>query len=188
VTVFGAGSRYTGRAFGQPRADGGPIRFEEDKVKTLTLLTSLSAALLVVCAGNAKADTISGTIDSTLTITEDSDLTGDVTCTVSGAPCITINAPNITLRLNGYTMTGLADPQTGCNGSATGNELGILVNSQMFAFIQGPGVVQQSRNSGIQLTTSTGVTVIGVTTSTNCASGRRESVPAQADPERDESA
>jgi hypothetical protein len=125
---------------------------------------------LAVCGG-AYAMDISGTIDSTLTITENSDLVGDVTCTVSGAPCISINAAAITLRLNGYTMTGMADPKMGCNGGGTGNELGILVNSQMFATIQGPGVVQQFRNSGIQLTTSTGVTVIGVTTSTNCASG-----------------
>jgi hypothetical protein len=36
-----------------------------------------------------------------LTITENSQLVGDVTCTVTGAPCITFGAPGIALKLNG---------------------------------------------------------------------------------------
>jgi len=139
--------------------------------KTLTRLTFLLITSLVICAGSAEAAKISGAIDSTLTITEDSDLTGDVTCTVNGAPCLVINAPIVVLRLNAFTITGLGDPQTGCNGAATANELGILVNGQIGVTIQGPGLVQRFRNSGIQLTGSTGVTVRGVTTATNCASG-----------------
>lgn len=133
--------------------------------------TSVLFALVVVCAGNAQAAKISGTIPATLTLTEDSDLVGDVTCTVTGAPCIAIGAPQVTLRLNGFTMTGLGDPQTGCGGAATANEFGILVNAQIGVTIHGPGLVQQFRNTGIQLAASTGVKVTGVTTSTNCASG-----------------
>jgi hypothetical protein len=125
---------------------------------------------LVVPAGITYAADIGGTISSTMTITEDSQLVDDVTCTVTGAACIVIGAP-VTLELNGFTMTGQADPQAGCSGSATGNEFGILVNAQTGATIHGPGLVQQFRATGIQLVQSTGVRVIGVTTSTNCTSG-----------------
>ena len=114
---------------------------------------------------------ITGTISTTLTISEDSVLKGDVTCTVSGSPCIIINAPSVTLDLNGFTMTGQGDPQTGCSGGSTANEFGILVNSQVGVTIHGPGVVQRFRNTGIQIVTSAGTTVHDVTTSTNCASG-----------------
>jgi hypothetical protein len=130
----------------------------------------LLAAGLMFLSTTWGAD-ISGTISGTMTITEDSVLKGDVTCTVTGAPCITINAPSVTLDLNGHTITGQGDPQTGCSGGATANEFGILVNSQPGVTIHGPGVVQRFRNTGIQILTSTGTTVNAVTTSTNCASG-----------------
>src|SRR5579872_5292072 len=126
-----------------------------NKRKTLVCLAGM------FCAGVAQAAKISGTIDNTLTIAEDSDLTGDVTCTVSGAPCIVINAPGVTLRLNAFTVTGLGDPQTGCSGGSTGNEFGILINSQTGVTIQGPGLVQRFRNTGVQLVGSTGGTVTG---------------------------
>jgi hypothetical protein len=128
-------------------------------------------SVFVVCSGVARATDIGGTISTTLTIKDDSQLVDDVTCTVTGAPCIVIGAPNITLELNGFTMTGQADPQSGCGGSATGSEFGILVNAQTGATIHGPGLVQQFRNTGIQLLQSSGVRVIRVTTSTNCTSG-----------------
>ncbi len=88
------------------------------------------------------AKDISGVISSTLTITDNSRLVGDVTCTVTGAPCIVMNAPGILLDLNGYTMTGLGDPQSGCSGSNVANEIGILVNAQPNVTIQGLGIVQ----------------------------------------------
>src|SRR2546425_12333900 len=71
---------------------------------------------LFVCAGSAHARDIGGTISTTLTITEDSQLVDDVTCTVTGAPCIAIGAPRVTLELNGFTMTGLGDSETACGG------------------------------------------------------------------------
>jgi len=124
----------------------------------------------LVCTGTAYAADIGGTISSTRAIMEDSQLVDDVTCTVTGAPCIVIAAP-VTLELYGFTMTGQADPQTACNGSATANEFGILVNAQVGATIHGPGLVQRFRNTGILLSQSTSVRVIDVTTATNCASG-----------------
>ncbi len=128
-------------------------------------------AALHLCAGSARATNISGTITSTLTITQNSRLVGNVTCTVSGAPCIVVGASGVALDLNGYNITGLGDPLTGCSGSAVGSEIGILVSNFNNVTIRGLGIVQQFRNFGIQLLTSTGATVSGVTSSTNCTSG-----------------
>ena len=128
------------------------------------------------CAVSARAVDIGGTISSTLTITENSRLVDDVTCTVNGAPCIAIGASHVTLELNGFTMTGQADPQTACNGGpttfvATALEGGIDVTRASGVSIRGPGLIQQFRGPGIFLNTSTDSTVTGVTTSTNCLSG-----------------
>ena len=126
---------------------------------------------LLACAGTAPATDISGTISTTLMIMDNSRLVGDVNCTVSGAPCIVIAAPGVTLDLNGFNLTGQGDRQTGCSGTAVGSEVGILVNMLNNVTIRGLGMVQQFRNFGIQLLGSTGVTVTGVTSSTNCTSG-----------------
>jgi parallel beta-helix repeat protein len=127
--------------------------------------------VLWLWAGMARAADISGTINTTLMITENSRLVGDVTCTVTGAPCIIVAASGVTLDLNGYTITGQADAQMGCSGVNTANEHGIQVNSVQNAIIRGLGLVQRFRAIGIQLLTSTGITVSGVTASTNCQSG-----------------
>ena len=140
------------------------------KLKALAGYKLLLAALFL-SAGNSGAMDISGTISSTLTIMENSRLVGDVQCTVSGAPCISFGASGLTLDLNGYSITGLGDPQTGCGGAATGNEYGISVNMLNNIVIRGLGLVQRFRNQGIFLANSTGSTVTGVTMSTNCASG-----------------
>jgi hypothetical protein len=127
-----------------------------------------------VCLANAHATDIGGTISTTLTITEDSQLVDDVTCAVTGAPCIAIAAPNVRLELNGFTMTGQANAQTACvGGSSSFPENGIDVESQPGGgiAIRGPGLIQRFRGPGIFLHNSTGVTVTGVTISTNCFSG-----------------
>jgi hypothetical protein len=129
------------------------------------------------CGGSALAMDISGTITTTVTIVDNSRLVGDVTCTVSGLPCIAVGASGITLDLNGFTLTGLADAQTGCNGGPTTavlavpDEDGINVTAQTGVTIRGPGLVRQFRRAGILLLNSTGVTVTGITASTNCLSG-----------------
>ena len=127
--------------------------------------------LVALCGGIGYAADISGTISTTLTITESGKLVGNVKCTVSGAPCIVVGASGVTLDLNGYSITGNGDPQTGCSGSSVGSEIGILVNKFNDVTIRGLGIVQQFRNFGIQLLTSSGATVTGVTSSTNCTSG-----------------
>jgi len=126
---------------------------------------------LVVFAGSVHATDIGGMISETLTITEDSQLVDDVACVVNDAPCIAIGAPNVTLELNGFTMTGQADPQTACNGGGSGPEVGISVDTQTGVDIRGPGLVQQFRGHGIRLLTSSGATITRVTISTNCFSG-----------------
>jgi len=145
-------------------------------LKTGTCIAAFLGALLLGARSGQAAD-IGGTISATLTITEDSQLVDDVTCTVSGAPCIAIGAPNVTLDLNGFTITGQADPQVACvaspgipiiNGSG---EAGILVNAQKDVVIRGPGLVQQFRNFGILVLNSTSASVKGVTISNNCFSG-----------------
>jgi hypothetical protein len=138
--------------------------------RTMWFAAFLSA--LFLCAGSIHATDIGGTISSTLTITADSQLVDDVTCTVSDAPCLDIVASNVTLELNGFSMTGLADPQTGCQGSGTsGPEHGIRILNQTGVTIHGPGIIQRFRVHGIIINGSTGTTITGVTTSTNCASG-----------------
>ena len=125
---------------------------------------------LFVCASSAHAKDIAGIISTTLTITEDSQLVDDVNCSVTGAACIVIGAPHVTLELNGFTMTGLADPQTACGGAGMGPDIGIDVTTQMDANIRGPGLVKQFRGFGIRLLNSTGSSITGVTISTNCFS------------------
>lgn len=140
------------------------------RLKRITRFAALLGAL-VMLAGGAHAVDIGGTVSSTLTITEDSQLVDDVTCTVTGGACIVIGAANITLELNGFTMTGQGDPKTACAGGATANEFGISVNGQTNVAIHGPGLVQQFRNQGIILNNAMRNRVIGVTVSTNCTSG-----------------
>jgi hypothetical protein len=119
-----------------------------------TTLLALTFSALLLCAGSARATEISGTISSTMTIMEDSELVGDVTCMVTGAPCITFGAPGITLRLNGFTITGPADPlnpATGCTSTTVfAPEDGIDVQQDGVAIL-GPGHIQNFRRWGILL-------------------------------------
>jgi hypothetical protein len=139
------------------------------RVPVATVAFSLT---LGFTGGTAATGDISGTISSTLTITQDSQLVGNVTCTVTGAPCITFASSGITLKLNGFSITGQADPVTACGGSQTAGEHGVLINGLRGVVIQGPGIVQRFRAQGILITGgSSRVLVTLVTASTNCMSG-----------------
>ena len=130
------------------------------------------AILSVGVSATARAEDISGVISATRTVTEDSQLVGDVTCTVAGAACIAVAASGITLNLNGFSMTGLGDAVTGCSGANnTLVESGIDVGNQRGVVIRGPGVIQRFRSSGIRINMSTRVLVTEVTASTNCMAG-----------------
>jgi len=140
----------------------------------VALLTAgmVAAAVARVSPRPALEDTISGTLSATRVITQDTKLTGDVICAMTGAPCIQFGASDITLNLNGFTMTGLADPSTGCPQGSTAMEFGIDTNDRSDVTILGPGLVQQFRNHGILVRPNTvGARVVFVTSSTNCAAG-----------------
>src|SRR5687768_8936981 len=68
------------------------------------------SSVLLAGAGRAEAEDISGVIATTKVIYEDSRLVGDVTCTTAAGPCIDFGVSGITLRLNGFTMTGPGNP------------------------------------------------------------------------------
>jgi hypothetical protein len=147
---------------------------KEAEMRTLTRFVCLVAPLilLLVCAASAQGTEISGTISTTLTIFDDSELVGDVTCMVVDAPCVKFGAPDITLALNGFTITGRANPPTNCTSTTVfAPEDGIQVVGQHDVAVLGPGLVQKFRRFGIFLGASTKVQVMHVTSSDNCFSG-----------------
>lgn len=135
------------------------------------LCFTLSLGIFFCCVRSGEAAKINGTISATMTINEDSQLVGDVTCAVNGAPCISITASRLSLDLNGFTITGQNDPQTACSGGGTGTESGITANNQTGVIIRGPGIVQRFKGFGISLTNTSASSITNVTTATNCFSG-----------------
>ena len=131
--------------------------------------TRMTIGALLLCAATIHAAEISGTITSTMVLTDDSWLVGDVTCRVVGGPCIRVGASNITLWLNGFNLTGQADPPLGC---AVSNETGIDITGQRRIEIFGPGSVQRHRGHGILLGPgTTRARLKDITLSTNCFTG-----------------
>ncbi len=137
-----------------------------------TLLASVVACFTFLAGGVATAAEIRGTITSTLTISEDSWLTGDVTCRVEGGPCLRVTASNITIWLSGFTISGRANPPSGCL-QKIGNiiEHGISITGQRRVEILGPGLIQNFQGWGIELRGTTRCTLRDLTVSRNCASG-----------------
>lgn len=133
---------------------------------------ALVATALGIGAAPAAQDTVSGVITRTYTIVEDTALTGDVSCEVTGAPCLSFAAPGVELRLNGFTITGRADAATACAGAPlTASEAGISTNNQNNVSIRGPGLVQRFRQHGVWVAGSRDVRVDSITAATNCGSG-----------------
>lgn len=118
-------------------------------MKKLVALT-LFAATLVLRTGVARATDIFGMLSTTLTITDNSQFIGDVTCTMVGTPCISFGAAGIKLALNGFTMTGEGFRDS-CP-SAVAGENGISTDGQSGVTIQGPGLIRRFRANGIVVT------------------------------------
>jgi parallel beta-helix repeat protein len=148
----------------------------------LTLLALVFAVLFgsVPALGvHEKPTEIHGVISTTLTITEDSKLTGDVVCEqLDNGPCIRFGGPNIKLSLNGFTMTGLANdpPGTNCVDAVSFPEADGIESKFDEVQIEGPGLVQRMRRHGIGLLgTSTDpvekAQVKKITSHQNCFSG-----------------
>ena len=137
----------------------------------------LAVSGLFPFSGRTQGTDISGTISTTLTINEDSELSGDVTCAVplntkGPTPCIAFGADHIRLRLNGHTISGGFVPPAGCSlESDSSFGVGILVASRMDVKIEGPGLVQGFQRWGIFLFSSSQVTIKNVTADHNCWSG-----------------
>lgn len=160
----------------------------------------ITIAALVVLAPvtavkRAEATDISGgKILSTLTISDDSQLVGDVTCavplTTAGAnPCIAFGADHIHLRLNGHTITGPVDAPAEPNNCSFGADskfgVGILVSGRTGVKIVGPGVIQNFERWGILVVSSDHVTVRKVTVTRNCWSGMQTSGASESNFEED---
>lgn len=151
-------------------------------MKTLKALTLL-VSLLLLGGGIAHAVDIAGPIGAPLVITDDSKLVGNVTCSVTGAPCILFGAPSIKLELNGFTMTGTVltappffSPDLGCGGQffgvgPDGVSDGIDTGGFSHVEIRGPGKVLYFRNHGIDVSGGTDVKVREVTSGRNCHNG-----------------
>jgi hypothetical protein len=125
-----------------------------------------SALALFACGARAQATDISGTISTTVTIFEDSELVGDVTCMVAGAPCIAFGASGIKLRLNGFAVT---ENTPGCT-RGTSSQDGIDIVGLHDVAILGPGLVQKFGGFGI-FVQGAKIKVAGITASDNCFSG-----------------
>jgi parallel beta-helix repeat protein len=142
-------------------------------------LSALTVVALFVCAGSAQATDLSGS-HSSVTIHDDSRLTGDVTCTAPLVSCIVFGASHIKLSLNGHTITGPVDPLTNlasCShpGDSTFG-VGIEATDVNDIKIEGPGVIQHFQRWGIlldsfNLATVTDIHVTKVTATRNCWSG-----------------
>ena len=142
------------------------------KLRWFVAMSGALCAVLFACRA-AQAEDISGVVVKTLMLSEDSRLVGDIMCKVPGAPCIAFGVPNISLSLNGFTITGQADPVTGCKGTAVAGETGISTNGQNNVGVRGPGVVQRFQADGVLFMASAKGWVQGVTATTNCMSGIR---------------
>jgi hypothetical protein len=122
---------------------------------------------------------VCGVIPATLTITENTKLSCDVVCTNATGPCIQFGKNNITLWLDGFTMTGAATPPSDCAASPAfgpGNPGpfpfdGISTAGFDHVKIRGPGMVQTFRRHGIFVFESEKSTVEQVTSHHNCYSG-----------------
>jgi parallel beta-helix repeat protein len=141
---------------------------EETIMNNLTKLAVLSG-MVFLGTGLAQATTIPPTISTTLTITTDSQLTGNVACTVTGAPCIQFGAPGIKLKLNGFSVTG----NGGRNSCALNfGEIGIFTNAENNVSIFGPGLVRRFNGFGIIVSGNNSM-VEGVAMTSICAEGIR---------------
>jgi hypothetical protein len=125
----------------------------------------------------AAAEDLSGTITTTKFLSEDSQLVGHVICTTTTEPCIDLAASHITLRLNGFTITGPADPDAGACNATSGlpQADGIRTMNVTHVRIVGPGMIQKFRRHGILIigvaNIPTRATVTDVTSHHNCYSG-----------------
>jgi len=154
----------------------------ENKGRIFAWLVATAAALFAY-VGHASATDLNGPYSTPQVITEDSRLTGDVTCTAAliESPCIVFGASHIKLSLNGFTITGPVDPKSNIGACSKPSDaafgVGLEVKDQDAIVIEGPGVVQHFERWGIFIHSTnaqeyvTHETVKRVTVTYNCWSG-----------------
>ena len=141
--------------------------------RPIPVCAALAVALFSTSLASA-ADRVSGTLTRTYMIVEDTDLIGDVSFDVgNNIACFAFAAPNVELRLNGFSITGRGDVVTGCGGTAANGEAGVTTNNMSGVAVRGPGLVQRFRGDGITVAGSRDARIEGLTVSTNCMSGVR---------------
>jgi hypothetical protein len=149
------------------------------------VLLAVAPALLIggatpASGGIPTQGPISGVIPTTLTLTHDAWLVGDVQCLqADNRACIEFGRPNIKLSLRGFKMTGPTNVPARSNCSSA-TEFGLEADGIHSKFdevqIEGPGVVQRMKRHGIGLVgTATDplakAQVKKVTSHMNCFSG-----------------
>lgn len=143
-----------------------------DRWRWIRVAAVATTAVIALGPGIRAADQVSGVISRTYTIVEDTDLTGNVECDVaSGTPCFAFGAAGVQLRLNGFTITGKADPATACAGALLGGESGISTAGLNNVSVHGPGLVQRFRTHGVAVLASRDARIDTITAATNCGSG-----------------
>jgi parallel beta-helix repeat protein len=87
-------------------------------------------------------------------------------------PCIEFGASHIKLRLNGFTMTGPANPPDNCApNSGPPFADAVVAGDRENVEVLGPGMVQKFRRHGVFVLRSTRVKIKHVTSHQNCFSG-----------------
>jgi hypothetical protein len=123
----------------------------------------------------AQGDICPGVItDPGLPLGGNTRLTCDVECATVNAPCIWFAASGIKFSLNGFTMTGPANPPTLQDCVTTGNFVGadgIQAAGRSDIVIEGPGVVQKFRRHGVALVSASRAVVKKLVSHQNCFSG-----------------
>src|SRR5687767_6826500 len=149
-------------------------------MKKMLAVSLLASSMMGITTAVAHAEDIGGLIVVTKVIFENSQLVDNVICAETARPCIDFGASHITLRLNGFTITGPAQPDTptdvnSCPTAQPANADGIRISNQTHARILGPGMVQSFRRHGIFIVgavdVSTNLTIRHVTSHQNCFSG-----------------
>lgn len=146
-------------------------------MKSLKMVMGLAAwTCALLSSGVARANDIpGGTYTTTITIANNSELEGDITCTATATPCIAIAASHVHLDLNGFSITGqaTATPPTNCFGTGGGSSSanGIEVVNRTDVEIEGPGIIQEFQRWGIKSIGSDNLRVKRVTAYRNCWSG-----------------
>jgi hypothetical protein len=152
------------------------VRYSKWILALVVTLVALVPAFLFGSANPARGvhapREICGVVPATVFIDEDTRLTCDVVCETEVSPCIQFARPNIKLSLNGFKMTGPANPPANC--VTTQNFLpadGIASIGQNDVVIEGPGIVQRFRRWAIALSGLRNAVVKRVTSHENCFSG-----------------